>query len=154
MKANERILGRLQRERPMTTISIRVPEDVIEDLKEVALELGFSGYPPLAVDLGLCWAGTAEGPGAAGARFDGEFSCEPAAAGSCGRGYSGGDCGGGESTVVRFPTQASGRLNGPPVRDLYDGSCPVIHRARLKRRLGACHRSAYAGEAKPSQYSS
>ena len=28
----------------MTTISIRVPEDVIEDLKKVAPELGFSGY--------------------------------------------------------------------------------------------------------------
>ena len=28
----------------MTTISIRVPEDVIEDLKRVAPELGFSGY--------------------------------------------------------------------------------------------------------------
>lgn len=31
----------------MTTISIRVPEDVIEDLKKVAPELGFSGYQPL-----------------------------------------------------------------------------------------------------------
>ncbi len=31
----------------MTTISIRIPEDVIEDLKEVAPKLGFSGYQPL-----------------------------------------------------------------------------------------------------------
>ena len=31
----------------MTTISIGVPEDVIEDLKKVAPELGFSGYQPL-----------------------------------------------------------------------------------------------------------
>jgi len=31
----------------MTTISIRVPEDVIEDLKEIAPSLGFSGYQPL-----------------------------------------------------------------------------------------------------------
>jgi hypothetical protein len=47
MKANELILRRLRRDRPMTTISIRVPEDVIEDLKKVAPELGFSGYQPL-----------------------------------------------------------------------------------------------------------
>jgi hypothetical protein len=31
----------------MTTISIRVPEDGIEELKKVAPELGFSGYQPL-----------------------------------------------------------------------------------------------------------
>jgi len=31
----------------MATISMRVPEDVIEDLKEVAPKLGFSGYQPL-----------------------------------------------------------------------------------------------------------
>jgi hypothetical protein len=31
----------------MTTISIRIPEDVIEDLKEIAPSLGFSGYQPL-----------------------------------------------------------------------------------------------------------
>jgi hypothetical protein len=31
----------------MTTISIRVPEDVIEDLKLLAPVLGFSGYQPL-----------------------------------------------------------------------------------------------------------
>ncbi|WP_017298606.1 hypothetical protein [Nodosilinea nodulosa] len=39
---------RLSRERPMTTITIRMPEDVIEDLKRVAPLLGFSGYQPLA----------------------------------------------------------------------------------------------------------
>ena len=43
----EGIKKRLRRDRPMTTISIRVPEDVIEDLKEVAPKLGFSGYQPL-----------------------------------------------------------------------------------------------------------
>ena len=47
MKRNERILRRLRKDRPMTTISIRVPEDVIDDLKKVAPELGFSGYQPL-----------------------------------------------------------------------------------------------------------
>ena len=31
----------------MTTISMRLPEDVIEDLKEIAPTLGFSGYQPL-----------------------------------------------------------------------------------------------------------
>ena len=32
----------------MTTITIRMPEDVIEDLKRIAPLLGFSGYQPLA----------------------------------------------------------------------------------------------------------
>ena len=32
----------------MTAITIRMPEDVIEDLKRVAPLLGFSGYQPLA----------------------------------------------------------------------------------------------------------
>ena len=31
----------------MTTISIRIPEDVIDDLKDIAPALGFSGYQPL-----------------------------------------------------------------------------------------------------------
>lgn len=31
----------------MTTISIRMPEDVVEDLKRVAPVLGFTGYQPL-----------------------------------------------------------------------------------------------------------
>jgi hypothetical protein len=31
----------------MTTISMRLPEDVIEDLKEIAPALGFSEYQPL-----------------------------------------------------------------------------------------------------------
>ena len=39
---------RLDRNRPMTTITIRMPEDVIEDLKRIAPLLGFSGYQPLA----------------------------------------------------------------------------------------------------------
>jgi len=43
----ERLKNRMRRDRPMTTISIRIPEDVIEDLKEVAPKLGFSGYQPL-----------------------------------------------------------------------------------------------------------
>jgi hypothetical protein len=47
MKKNETILKRLRKDRPMTTISIRVQEDVIDDLKRVAPALGFSGYQPL-----------------------------------------------------------------------------------------------------------
>ncbi len=45
--ATERIQLRLKADRPMTVISIRIPEDVIEDLKEIAPSLGFSGYQPL-----------------------------------------------------------------------------------------------------------
>lgn len=48
MKTNEeRMRRRLRKDRPMTTISIRIPEDVIEDLKELAPRFGFSGYQPL-----------------------------------------------------------------------------------------------------------
>jgi hypothetical protein len=43
----DRFKIRLRKDRPMTTISIRIPEDVIDDLKEVAPALGFSGYQPL-----------------------------------------------------------------------------------------------------------
>ena len=38
---------RLKKNRPMITISLRFPEDVIEDLKRLAPLLGFSGYQPL-----------------------------------------------------------------------------------------------------------
>jgi hypothetical protein len=38
---------RLQKNRAMTSISLRMPEDVVEDLKEIAPRLGFSGYQPL-----------------------------------------------------------------------------------------------------------
>jgi putative aminopeptidase FrvX len=43
----EHLKKRLERNRPMTTISIRFPVDVIEDLKRVAPLRGFSGYQPL-----------------------------------------------------------------------------------------------------------
>ena len=43
----ERIKRSLRRDRPMATISIRIPENVIEDLKEIAPKLGMSGYQPL-----------------------------------------------------------------------------------------------------------
>ena len=45
--STERIRQRLKVHRQMTTISIRIPEDLIDDLKEIAPSLGFSGYQPL-----------------------------------------------------------------------------------------------------------
>jgi hypothetical protein len=45
--ANEKFRQRLSKNRPMTTVSIRMPEDVIEDLKDLAPAFGFSGYQPL-----------------------------------------------------------------------------------------------------------
>ena len=38
---------RLQSERPTMMVSLRIPEDVVEDLKRIAPQLGFSGYQPL-----------------------------------------------------------------------------------------------------------
>ena len=46
MKINE-LQQRLRKDRPMVTISMRMPEDVLDDLKRVAPLLGFSGYQPL-----------------------------------------------------------------------------------------------------------
>jgi hypothetical protein len=43
----ETLNKRLDRNRPMTSVTIRMPEDVIEDLKKVAPLLGFTGYQPL-----------------------------------------------------------------------------------------------------------
>ena len=46
MKINK-LNKRLQKNRAMTTISLRIPEDVVDDLKNIAPQLGFSGYQPL-----------------------------------------------------------------------------------------------------------
>jgi hypothetical protein len=46
MKINK-LTNRLKRDRPMTMVSLRIPEDVIEDLKRIAPLLGFSGYQAL-----------------------------------------------------------------------------------------------------------
>ena len=43
----EHLKQRLDKNRPMTTISIRFPVDVINDLKRVASLRSFSGYQPL-----------------------------------------------------------------------------------------------------------
>jgi hypothetical protein len=42
-----KLTQRLQKDRPMTMVSIRIPHDVVEDLKRVAPMLGFSGYQAL-----------------------------------------------------------------------------------------------------------
>jgi hypothetical protein len=46
MKA-ETLRKRLDKNRPMTSVTLRMPEDVLEDLKKLAPVLGFSGYQPL-----------------------------------------------------------------------------------------------------------
>jgi hypothetical protein len=43
----ERIQKRLRRDRPMVSVTLRMPEDVVDDLKYVAPALGYSGYQPL-----------------------------------------------------------------------------------------------------------
>ena len=43
----KKLRTRLDRNRPMTSVTLRMPEDVIEDLKRVAPLLGISGYQPL-----------------------------------------------------------------------------------------------------------
>jgi len=47
MSSTERVIRRLRRDRPMTSVTLRMPEDVVEDLKHVAPLLGHSGYQPL-----------------------------------------------------------------------------------------------------------
>jgi hypothetical protein len=47
MKMTDRIRRNMQPAKPMTLISLRLPEHVIEDLKEVAPTLGFGGYQAL-----------------------------------------------------------------------------------------------------------
>ena len=43
----DKLKTRLNRNRPMTSVTLRMPEDVIVDLKQIAPLLGFSGYQPL-----------------------------------------------------------------------------------------------------------
>jgi len=38
---------RLVLDRPMTSVTLRMPDDVVDDLKRIAPLLGFSGYQPL-----------------------------------------------------------------------------------------------------------
>jgi hypothetical protein len=46
MKTNK-LKNRLRKDRPTTMVSIRMPEDVIDDLKRIAPKLGLSGYQAL-----------------------------------------------------------------------------------------------------------
>ena len=43
----EKLKSRLERDRPMVSVTLRMPEDVIDDMKRIAPLLGFSGYQPL-----------------------------------------------------------------------------------------------------------
>jgi hypothetical protein len=47
MKMTERIKRNMQTDKPMTLISLRLPDHLIDDLKEVAPTLGFGGYQAL-----------------------------------------------------------------------------------------------------------
>jgi hypothetical protein len=44
---NERLRKRLKKDRPTTTITMRIPVDVVESLKEIAPMRGFNAYQPL-----------------------------------------------------------------------------------------------------------
>ena len=44
---NSQIKKRLDRNRPMVSVTLRMPEDVIDDLKKIAPLKGISGYQPL-----------------------------------------------------------------------------------------------------------
>jgi len=43
----EQLKQRLRKDRPMVAVTLRMPEDVVEDLRRIAPQLGFSGYQPL-----------------------------------------------------------------------------------------------------------
>ncbi|WP_330202589.1 hypothetical protein [Cyanobacterium sp. Dongsha4] len=43
----ETLKKRLKSNRPMKSVTLRMPEDVVEELKAIAPLLGFSGYQPL-----------------------------------------------------------------------------------------------------------
>ncbi len=44
---NSKMKKRLDRNRPMVSVTLRMPEDVVEDLKKIAPLKGISGYQPL-----------------------------------------------------------------------------------------------------------
>jgi hypothetical protein len=43
----EQLKARISKDRPMTTITLRMPIDVVDDLKRIAPLMGFSGYQGL-----------------------------------------------------------------------------------------------------------
>lgn len=44
---SEHLKKRLQKDRPMISITLRIPVDVVDSLKEIAPHKGFSGYQTL-----------------------------------------------------------------------------------------------------------
>jgi hypothetical protein len=51
----EKLKKRLSKDRPMVSVTLRMPEDVVEDLKRIAPLKGMSGYQPLIrAYIGLC----------------------------------------------------------------------------------------------------
>jgi hypothetical protein len=44
---SEHLKNRLQKDRPMTSITLRIPVDVVEAMREIAPHKGFSGYQTL-----------------------------------------------------------------------------------------------------------
>ena len=44
---SERLKSRLNKDRPMTSITLRIPVDVVESMKAIAPQRGFSGYQTL-----------------------------------------------------------------------------------------------------------
>lgn len=47
MNMTDRIKARLAKERPMTSITLRIPQDVVASLTEIAPRKGVSGYQAL-----------------------------------------------------------------------------------------------------------
>lgn len=44
---SERLKSRLKKDRPMTSITLRIPVDVVESIKTIAQQRGLSGYQTL-----------------------------------------------------------------------------------------------------------
>jgi hypothetical protein len=44
---SEHLKKRLKKDRPMTSITLRIPVDVVESMKEIAPHKGYSGYQTL-----------------------------------------------------------------------------------------------------------
>ena len=44
---HDRLKTRLRKDRPMTSITLRIPKDVVESMKVIAPHKGFSGYQAL-----------------------------------------------------------------------------------------------------------
>ena len=47
MSISERIKIRLAKDRPMTSITLRIPVDVVDSMKSIAPKRGFAGYQTL-----------------------------------------------------------------------------------------------------------